>query len=240
MRQDQTRIATAVSEIARNALRYAGGGTVEFRRGQTPAAVFVIRVSDQGPGHRRPRRRPRRPLPLATGMGLGIVGARRLMDRFEIEVDAAAAAPPSAWARLPAAPRAAVTGATLAGSPTSWPRRAPPDPLDGDPRSRTRSCCGSSRSCASGQEELDAAQPRAGGHQPRRRRALCRARRAGRPPAPRRRDEVALPLQHEPRVPHAANSILALSRLLLDRMRRRADRRSRNGRSTSSARRRRT
>ena len=38
--QDQTRIATAVSEIARNAFRYAGGGKVEFAaRGRDRAAV---------------------------------------------------------------------------------------------------------------------------------------------------------------------------------------------------------
>src|SRR5271168_3234285 len=48
-KQDQARIATAVSEIARNAFQYAGGGRVEFLvDGQDP--VFLIRVSDRGPG----------------------------------------------------------------------------------------------------------------------------------------------------------------------------------------------
>src|SRR4030095_12961317 len=49
--QDQTRIATAVSEIARNALTYAGGGNVEFHlEGQTRPQVLQVSVRDQGPG----------------------------------------------------------------------------------------------------------------------------------------------------------------------------------------------
>ncbi|MBI3949861.1 MAG: response regulator [Acidobacteria bacterium] len=84
--QDQTRMATAVSEIARNAFNYAGGGKVEFRvEGRTAPQVFLASISDQGPGianlqsildgqHKSP-----------TGMGLGLAGARRLVDQFEIE-----------------------------------------------------------------------------------------------------------------------------------------------------------
>ncbi len=49
--QDQTRIATAVSEIARNAFTYAQRGRVDFLvEGTTPPQVFVVRVSDRGPG----------------------------------------------------------------------------------------------------------------------------------------------------------------------------------------------
>ncbi len=49
--QDQTRITTAVSEIARNALEYAGGGRVEFRlTGSAARQQFEIIVSDRGPG----------------------------------------------------------------------------------------------------------------------------------------------------------------------------------------------
>ncbi|MBE7549596.1 MAG: response regulator [Anaerolineales bacterium] len=81
---DQTRIATAVSEIARNAFIHAGGGKAEFRlEGQTSPQVLLIRVQDQGPGiadvpavlQREPSARP----------GMGIAAARRLMDQFEIE-----------------------------------------------------------------------------------------------------------------------------------------------------------
>lgn len=83
-KQDQTRLATVISEIARNAFQYAGGGRIEFRIDTETPPTFVMQVSDRGPGIKD------LPLILAgqyhspTGMGVGIVGARRLMDRFEI------------------------------------------------------------------------------------------------------------------------------------------------------------
>lgn len=50
-RQDQTRITTAVSELARNAFEYAGGGQAEFRvRDDGSAHVFEIMIRDKGPG----------------------------------------------------------------------------------------------------------------------------------------------------------------------------------------------
>src|SRR5277367_1875436 len=49
--QDQTRISTAVSEIARNAFNYAGGGRVEYLlEGRTAPQLFIIRIRDSGPG----------------------------------------------------------------------------------------------------------------------------------------------------------------------------------------------
>ena len=84
--QQQTRLATAVSEIARNAFQYAGGGRIEFAvEGQTPPQLFTIRISDRGPGIRDLDRILRGDYTSRTGMGLGIVGAQRLMDRFDIQ-----------------------------------------------------------------------------------------------------------------------------------------------------------
>jgi signal transduction histidine kinase/CheY-like chemotaxis protein len=84
--QDQTRIATAVSEIARNAFIYAGGGLVEFLvEGQAAPQILVVNVIDRGPGIADLRRILDGEYESRTGMGLGIVGARRLVDRFEIE-----------------------------------------------------------------------------------------------------------------------------------------------------------
>src|SRR3712207_3453790 len=49
--QDQTRLATAVSELARNSFSYAGGGKVDFAiDGATAPQVLLIRVIDEGPG----------------------------------------------------------------------------------------------------------------------------------------------------------------------------------------------
>lgn len=83
--QDQVKISTAVSELARNVFDYAGTGKVEFAiDGDAAPQVLVILVEDQGPGidhldsvlagHYRS----------ATGMGLGLLGARRLMDACDI------------------------------------------------------------------------------------------------------------------------------------------------------------
>jgi signal transduction histidine kinase len=83
--QAQTRISTAVSEIARNAFLYALGGRAQFSiEGGTPEQ-FVIRISDRGQGI------PNLAAVLAgqyrstTGLGLGLLGARKLMDTFRAD-----------------------------------------------------------------------------------------------------------------------------------------------------------
>jgi len=84
--QDQTRISTAVSEIARNAFNYAGGGRVEYSiEGRTSPQLFIIYIRDSGPGVRDLENILEGRYKSSTGMGMGILGARRLMDQFEIE-----------------------------------------------------------------------------------------------------------------------------------------------------------
>lgn len=84
--QDQTRIATAVSEIARNAFNYAGGGRVEFLvEGRTAPQVLIVHVADEGPGIPDVGRILDGDYQSPTGMGMGICGARRLVDQFHIE-----------------------------------------------------------------------------------------------------------------------------------------------------------
>src|SRR5580704_7268607 len=84
--QDQTRISTAVSEIARNAFNYAGGGRIEFLvDGRTRPQLFVIKVADHGPGIGNLSTILDGRYESQTGMGLGIIGAKRLMDRFQID-----------------------------------------------------------------------------------------------------------------------------------------------------------
>jgi len=82
----QTRVATAVSEIARNAYAYAGGGQVDFSiEGSTVPQVLCIRISDHGPGIADLDHVLSGSYKSPTGMGIGVVGTRRLMDRFHIE-----------------------------------------------------------------------------------------------------------------------------------------------------------
>src|SRR5215475_10159906 len=83
--QDQSRIATSVSEIARNAFNYAEGGKVEFRvEGEATHQCLLIEVKDKGPGIADLESVLQGQYRSPTGMGLGIMGARRLMDACEI------------------------------------------------------------------------------------------------------------------------------------------------------------
>ena len=87
-RRDQTRIATAVSELARNAFSYAGAGEVQFLvEVDTTPQVFLARIADSGPGIANLDDILGGAYQSSTGMGLGLVGARRLMDRFEIATE---------------------------------------------------------------------------------------------------------------------------------------------------------
>ncbi len=82
---EQTRISTAVSEIARNAFLYAQGGRAQFSIEGAAPEHLIIRISDRGHGI------PNLTAILAgqyqseTGMGLGLLGARKLMDAFRAE-----------------------------------------------------------------------------------------------------------------------------------------------------------
>ena len=83
--QDQTRIATVTSEIARNALRYGGGGRVEFGvETRDGIGALTLTISDRGPGIENLEQVLSGRYTSRTGMGIGIVGARRLMDDFAI------------------------------------------------------------------------------------------------------------------------------------------------------------
>ena len=88
--QDQTRIATALSEIARNAFQYAGGGLVEFSVEKKPTPALHISVSDKGRGITNLQEILDGRYVSRTGMGLGLIGAKRLMDFLTVET-----APPS-------------------------------------------------------------------------------------------------------------------------------------------------
>jgi signal transduction histidine kinase len=87
--QDQVRIATAVSEVARNAIRHAGGGAIEFMLTEAPSPgalqpnqLLQIIISDHGPGIANLN-----DAIADSGIGelkLGLVAARRLMDTFDV------------------------------------------------------------------------------------------------------------------------------------------------------------
>jgi len=82
--QDQIRLATATSEMARNAFRYARNGKVSFSAVTDTPQLLDITVSDSGPGIAHLDQVLEGRYHSTTGMGLGIIGTKRLMDNFEI------------------------------------------------------------------------------------------------------------------------------------------------------------
>jgi signal transduction histidine kinase/CheY-like chemotaxis protein len=83
--QEQTRIATAVSEIARNTFEYGGGGSIEFAIDNGAHRSFLISIQDKGRGIPNLDEILAGKYVSKTGMGLGIIGAKRLMDDFKVE-----------------------------------------------------------------------------------------------------------------------------------------------------------
>jgi signal transduction histidine kinase/DNA-binding response OmpR family regulator len=82
--QDQIRMATATSEIARNAFRYARNGKVTFCVILEPPQRLEVVVSDTGLGISNLEEIFEGRYKSETGLGMGILGTRRLMDEFEI------------------------------------------------------------------------------------------------------------------------------------------------------------
>jgi serine/threonine-protein kinase RsbT len=83
---DQTKVITAASELARNTLTHGGGGHAELRS-VTNGRRAGVRVAfvDHGPGIADLDLALTDGFTTGTGLGLGLSGARRLVDEFEIE-----------------------------------------------------------------------------------------------------------------------------------------------------------
>jgi len=82
---DLTLVATAISELARNIVRYARRGEIVLRQaedGGVPGIVIIAR--DEGPGIPDVNRAMEPGYSTAGGLGLGLPGVRRIMDKFEI------------------------------------------------------------------------------------------------------------------------------------------------------------
>jgi len=86
---EQCRIATSISELARNIIRYAGRGKVVIRviMGQTSKGIEIT-CSDEGPGIQDIEIALQDGYSTNRGLGAGLPGTKRLMDEFEIQSDA--------------------------------------------------------------------------------------------------------------------------------------------------------
>lgn len=82
---DRTLIVSAVSELARNIVRYADQGEIRLQRDDTAGSTgMVITAIDSGPGIRDVRSALQEGAALTRVLGLGLPGVRRIMDDFEI------------------------------------------------------------------------------------------------------------------------------------------------------------
>lgn len=83
---DQTKLITAASELARNTLVYGGGGQAQLER-VTNGRRSGVRVSfvDEGPGIGDLELALTDGYSTGSGLGLGLSGARRLVDEFDIQ-----------------------------------------------------------------------------------------------------------------------------------------------------------
>jgi serine/threonine-protein kinase RsbT len=83
---DATLVATAISELARNIVRYAGSGEILIGKvNGTDRTGITIIARDGGPGIPDVQLAAREGFSTSGGMGLGLPGVRRIMDEFEID-----------------------------------------------------------------------------------------------------------------------------------------------------------
>ncbi|MFW6061821.1 MAG: anti-sigma regulatory factor [Planctomycetota bacterium] len=82
---DQTKLVTAASELARNALVHGGGGTCRIQQVREDHRTGVrLTFHDEGGGIKDPEQALSDGYTQTDGLGLGLGGARRLVDEFEL------------------------------------------------------------------------------------------------------------------------------------------------------------
>ncbi|MCA9888501.1 MAG: anti-sigma regulatory factor [Anaerolineae bacterium] len=87
-RADATRIAVAISELARNIVVYANSGLIKIIGDHSANPPFIqVIASDSGPGIEDVELAMTDHWTSSRGLGLGLSGSRRLMDDFNIETE---------------------------------------------------------------------------------------------------------------------------------------------------------
>lgn len=84
---DQTRLATVTSELARNVVKYGGGGRLIAQPTDSPEGRDGLRLifEDTGPGIENIEAAMRDGFSTGRGLGKGLPGSKRLVDEFQIE-----------------------------------------------------------------------------------------------------------------------------------------------------------
>jgi serine/threonine-protein kinase RsbT len=83
---EQTKLVTAASELARNTLVHGGGGTMRVQAlNDGPRTGLQLIFEDQGPGIKDLEQALRDGFTTGLGLGLGLGGARRLSNEFDLQ-----------------------------------------------------------------------------------------------------------------------------------------------------------
>ncbi|HCJ29380.1 MAG TPA: anti-sigma regulatory factor [Pseudomonas sp.] len=83
---DQTKLVTAVSELARNTVVYGGGGDMDWDiLDEGPRSGIRLTFRDEGPGIADVKLALTDGWTSGSGLGLGLTGAKRLVDEFELD-----------------------------------------------------------------------------------------------------------------------------------------------------------
>ena len=83
---DQTKMVTAASELARNALIYGGGGTMFWEIVSTESRTGLkLKFADEGPGIANMDLAMTDGWTSGKGLGMGLTGSKRLVNDFEID-----------------------------------------------------------------------------------------------------------------------------------------------------------
>jgi serine/threonine-protein kinase RsbT len=96
-------LATAISEVARNITSYAGSGAIRVAVSERDGRrALVVRAEDEGPGIADIERALEDGYSTGRGLGLGLPGARRLMDRLIVESTPGQGTVVEMWKWIPA------------------------------------------------------------------------------------------------------------------------------------------
>jgi signal transduction histidine kinase/ActR/RegA family two-component response regulator len=150
----QTRLATAVSEIARNALIHGGGGHTDLLLAAGPRARILVRISDEGGGLPASLAGaaddPTAPVVLGRQRGGGLAVARRLAQSCEVQSGAEGS---TITLGMPL-PRGASASATAAASIADALARRPPESLLEELHRQNQEMLGVLENLLNRQEEL--------------------------------------------------------------------------------------
>ncbi|RPI26947.1 MAG: hypothetical protein EHM61_10175 [Acidobacteria bacterium] len=84
---DEVKIATVISELARNIFRYAGRGTVTLTKLKGMRRGIEIVAEDSGPGIQDLDKIMAGQYHSTSGLGIGLCGSKKLMDEFSVETE---------------------------------------------------------------------------------------------------------------------------------------------------------